>query len=182
METTIKVTEDNLEELSKAVEIIEVMDDGVKFYGSKNGIVVREMFVKWFDHVMIIDGVTYIVNVIHEHKDDVVVVCDETNNTQENIDNNEIIIDVTLPKGMDEVIADTPDAELKEMCDDAMKKAMSFNADDVQKMRKNTDELIKTLTEVQPMSEEVGEAIAILAGENKLKKRGRKGKNADNSN
>ncbi|NCB03453.1 MAG: hypothetical protein EOM67_15050 [Spirochaetia bacterium] len=48
----IRVTESNLEELSKRVEILEVLDEGVKILTTKNGVVMRESVAKWDDIVL----------------------------------------------------------------------------------------------------------------------------------
>lgn len=48
----IRVTENNLEELCKKVEVLEVLDEGVKILTTKNGVVMRESVAKWDDVVL----------------------------------------------------------------------------------------------------------------------------------
>ena len=52
----IRVTEENLEELSKRVEVLEVLDEGVKILTTKNGVVMRESVAKWDDVVVMKEG------------------------------------------------------------------------------------------------------------------------------
>ena len=63
MSEFIKVTEYNLEEISKRVEVLEVLDNGIRFYGTRNGIVITEMLAKWGDSIAFSGDV---IEVIHE--------------------------------------------------------------------------------------------------------------------
>ena len=101
----IRVTEDNLEELSKQVEVIEVIDEGVKILTTKNGVVMRESVAKWDDVVVIDDGVISI--------------------TPADVKYTFIDMKVNLPEGLDKVIEDTPKEELSVMTDAAMEKVIS---------------------------------------------------------
>lgn len=66
----IRVTEDNLEELSKRVEVLEVLDEGVKILTTKNGVVMRESVAKWDDMVVVREtGIIEIVgNIVEQAK------------------------------------------------------------------------------------------------------------------
>lgn len=107
----IRVTEDNLEELSKKVEILEVLDEGVKILTTKNGVVMRESVAKWDDIVLF--GNNGAITVLTK-KEYFAVQGDEIINIQ-----------VNLPEGLDKVIESTPKEELSVMIDAAMEKAVS---------------------------------------------------------
>ena len=100
----IKVTEQNLNELANTLEIIEVLDSGIRFYGSRNGVVVREMFAKWGESVDINDGVT----VVHGVEDKT----------------EEIVMQINLPESVEKALEVTSEAEVKEMAEVAMEKVM----------------------------------------------------------
>ena len=106
----IRVTEDNLEELSKQVEVIEVIDEGVKILTTKNGVVMRESVAKWDDIVLFGDDMSITLS----RGVDFAVQGDEIINIQ-----------VNLPEGLDNVIESTPKEELSVMTDAAMEKVVS---------------------------------------------------------
>lgn len=106
----IRVTESNLEELSKRVEILEVLDEGVKILTTKNGVVMRESVAKWDDIVLFGNDMSITLS----RGVDFAVQGDEIINIQ-----------VNLPEGLDKVIEDTPKEELTAMTDAAMEKVVS---------------------------------------------------------
>lgn len=103
----IRVTESNLEELSKRVEVLEVLDEGVKILTTKNGVVMRESVAKWDDIVLFGDDMSITLS----RGVDFAVQGDEIINIQ-----------VNLPEGLDNVIESTPKEELSVMIDAAMEK------------------------------------------------------------
>jgi hypothetical protein len=107
----IRVTEDNLEELSKQVEVLEVLDEGVKILTTKNGVVMHESVAKWDDVVLFGDNGSIAVLTKKEY---FAVQGDEIINIQ-----------VNLPEGLDKVIEATPKEELSVMTDAAMEKVVS---------------------------------------------------------
>ena len=106
----IRVTESNLEELSKRVEILEVLDEGVKILTTKNGVVMRESVAKWDDIVLFGNDMSITLS----RGVDFAVQGDEIINIQ-----------VNLPEGLDKVIESTPKEELTSMTDAAMEKVVS---------------------------------------------------------
>ena len=106
----IRVTESNLEELSKRVEVLEVLDEGVKILTTKNGVVMRESVAKWDDIVLFGDDMSITLS----RGVDFAVQGDEIINIQ-----------VNLPEGLDNVIESTPKEELSVMTDAAMEKVIS---------------------------------------------------------
>ena len=106
----IRVTESNLEELSKRVEVLEVLDEGVKILTTKNGVVMRESVAKWDDIVLFGDDMSITLS----RGVDFAVQGDEIINIQ-----------VNLPEGLDNVIESTPKEELSVMTDAAMEKVVS---------------------------------------------------------
>ena len=106
----IRVTESNLEELSKRVEVLEVLDEGVKILTTKNGVVMRESVAKWDDIILFGDDMSITLS----RGVDFAVQGDEIINIQ-----------VNLPEGLDKVIESTPKEELSVMTDAAMEKVVS---------------------------------------------------------
>ena len=106
----IRVTESNLEELSKRVEVLEVLDEGVKILTTKNGVVMRESVAKWDDIVLFGNDMSITLS----RGVDFAVQGDEIINIQ-----------VNLPEGLDKVIESTPKEELTSMTDAAMEKVVS---------------------------------------------------------
>ena len=126
----IKVTEQNLNELANTLEILEVLDDGIRFYGSRNGVVVREMFAKWGDSISIHNGITDIMNLENVpldgrsiYKDDFPVLAKVMEEMAED-KTEEIVMQINLPESVEKALEVTSEAEVKEMAEVAMEKVM----------------------------------------------------------
>lgn len=126
----IKVTEQNLNELANTLEILEVLDDGIRFYGSRNGVVVREMFAKWGDSISIHNGITDIMNLENVpldgrsiYKDDFPVLAKVMEEMAED-KTEEIVMQINLPESAEKALEVTSEAEVKEMTEVAMEKVM----------------------------------------------------------
>lgn len=117
MSKFIKVTEKNLEEISKCVEVLEVLDSGVRFYGTRNGIVITEMLAKWGDSIAFSGDV---IEVVHESFEK--ALADAFPKT---VEGEFVNIEVNLPEGIEKTLELTSDAELTEIVDVAMKEAVA---------------------------------------------------------
>jgi hypothetical protein len=113
----IKVTPDNLKELSENVEVLEVLEYGVKILTSKNGVVMREEVASWENEVRIDNGI--ITNNIRLTKGWEAALPNDIVKS----DNDELYIEVNLPKGVEETLNVVSDVELTEMTNKAMKEA-----------------------------------------------------------
>jgi len=113
MTQMVKIDIDLVQYLTEVAEIIEILDDGIKFLTTKNGVVMRETVGKWGQVLCEENGVIWIEDYTEESW--------QVDKTED------IVMQINLPEGVEEVVKATSDVELTEMCEVAMEKAMNMD-------------------------------------------------------
>ena len=114
MSKIVKVTEENLNEIANLVEIVEVLDSGIRFYGTRNGVVITEMLAKWGDSIAFTGDIIEVV-----HKSFEKALADAFPKT---VEGEFVNIEVNLPEGIEKTLEVISDAELTEVVEVAMEK------------------------------------------------------------